>query len=140
MAVEYVIHKEQRLVLTIGRGRVTFDELLAHRRQLLRDPNFDRTFDQLNDYCDTTSTDISRDNVQVFASSSVFSPASRRAVVVLKPQFFGIARQFEAYHGERANVRVFYEWESALKWLELSEISSLFSAGRSQKTEDKGAE
>ena len=131
MAVRYVIHKEQRLVLTIGHGRVTFGELLAHRRQLLRDPNFNPTFNQLNDYSAATSTDLSQGNVHVFASTSVFSPASRRAVVVLKPQFFGIARQFEAYHDERANVGVFYDWQSALKWLELSDISSPIGEGRS---------
>jgi hypothetical protein len=123
MPFRYIIHKEQRLVLSIGRGRVTFDEITEHRKRLLRDPGFNPIFNQLNDFTAATQTDISGTQVSWFASRSVFSPSSRRAMVVTNPALFGIARQFEVYHGERATVHVFRDWSSALKWLGLHDIS-----------------
>jgi hypothetical protein len=119
----YIIHEEQRLVLSIGWGRVTFDEVRAHRSQLLRDPDFSPTFNQLVDLTAITDTDISGVYVQWFASDSVFSPTSRRAAVATRPDIFGVLRQFEAYHGERARVHVFYEWDSALEWLDIRDVS-----------------
>jgi len=35
-----------------------------------------------------------------------------------------LLRQFEAYHGERARVHPFYDWDSALKWLDVRDVSS----------------
>ena len=123
MPFSYIIHEEQRLVLSIGRGRVTFDDIRAHRSQLLRDTGFSPTFNQLVDLTATTDTDISGVYVQWFASDPVFSPTSRRAAVATRPDIFGVLRQFEAYHEERARVHVFYEWDSALKWLEIVDVS-----------------
>lgn len=124
MPVRYVIHKDQRLVLTIGSGRVTLEEITAHRSRLLRDPQFHPTFHQLNDFTATTSTDLTGAKISWFAAHSVFSPTSRRAFVVDRPAIFGMARQFATYHGDRSNVHVFYRWHEALKWLGIRDISS----------------
>ena len=123
MPVWYVIHKEQRLVLTVGRGHVTIDEIAAHRDRLLRDPNFNPEFNQLNDYTAATSTDLTGAKISWFAAHPVFSPMSRRVVVVGRAAHFGLARQFASYHDNRANVEVFDDWNAALKWLGLRDIS-----------------
>jgi hypothetical protein len=126
MPVRYTIHKELRLVLTVGEGVVTIDEMKAHQDELLRDPNFDPNFDQLNDYTAATNAAMSAEEVRDFAWRSVFSPTSRRAVVATKPEHFGLGRVYEGYHAERANVHVFYNRDEALKWLGIPEDSGLF--------------
>src|SRR5690242_1876901 len=126
MPLRYIIHKEQRLVLTVAQGRVTLDELAFHRNHLLRDPHFNRTFNQLCDFTSVTNTDVSGHQIKWFAERTVFSPTSRRAIVVSRPLLFGLVRQFEVYHGERAQVQVFYNWTSALRWVGLHDISSPF--------------
>jgi hypothetical protein len=98
----------------------------AHQDQLLRDPNFDPNFDQLNDYTVATNAAMSVEQVRDFARRSVFSPTSRRAIVATKPDHFGLGRVYEAYHSERANVQVFYDRDKALKWLGIPEDSGLF--------------
>jgi hypothetical protein len=119
----YTIHKERRLVLSRGWGLLTFDEAKAHRSQLLADPDFSPTFNQLADLTAVTKTDVSGAHAKWFASHPVFSPTSQRAVVATRPEIFGVLRQFEVYHGERAQVHVFYDWDSALKWLNIRDVS-----------------
>lgn len=123
MSLSYVIHKEQRLVLTVGRGHVTLEEFTAHRKRLLRDPNFNPDFNQMNDHTAVVSTNLTGAKLSWFASNPVFSQSSRRAVVVSRPAHFGMARQFASYHDNRAGVNVFYDWNAALKWLGLHDIS-----------------
>jgi hypothetical protein len=72
MAVRYIIDKERRLVLTTGVGHVTIKELKAHQDQLLSDPAFDPSFNQLNDYSTATTTDVSVDQLRGFRQPSSF--------------------------------------------------------------------
>jgi len=121
----YAIHKEQLLVLSRGWGYLAYDEAKAHRSNILGDPDFNPTFNQLVDLTATTDdADISGINAQMFAADPFFSPTSRRAAVATSQVIFGLLRQFQAYHGERAQVRVFYDWDSALKWLDIGDVSS----------------
>ena len=125
MPVRYVIDKERRLVITTGEGRVSIGEMKGHQNRLLGDPDFDPSFNQLNDFTTATDVQLSGEEISAFARRDVFSPASRRAIVVSKTLHFGIARQFEMYHGERSIVRVFYDREEALKWLDIPSVSRL---------------
>lgn len=126
MPVRYVIDKERRLVLTTGEGHVTIQEFHAHANQLRKDPDFDPRFNQLNDYTAGTDAVFSGDQLADFARQNLFSPESRRAIVVSKTHHYGIARQFEAYQEGRSIVRVFYNRDEALKWLGVKEDAGLF--------------
>jgi len=121
MPVRYVIHKELRLVVSVGEGTLTIDELKAQQNRLLNDPDFDPTFDHFNDYTAVTGADMSVDELRAYASRQVFSPTSRRAVVARQPAVFGLSRVFEVWHEERSQVGVFYDRNEALKWLGLRE-------------------
>ena len=117
MPVEYVIHRELRLVVTTGRGRVTAEELVEHRERLLKDSDFDPTFNQFSDFSELERTNLQPNDVRAFAREQVFAPVSRRALLVRRPHQFGVTRQYQAYHEDRSNVQVFYDRQEALDWL-----------------------
>ena len=119
MPISYVIDKRNRLVLTTAEGRVTLDDVLQSRRQLLSDPDFDPSFSQLGDLSAVTGTDITADEVRIVAENSPFSLTGRRALVGESPEIYGLARMFSILrdlHGER-EIRVFRTRHEALLWL-----------------------
>jgi len=84
MPVHSVIHKEQRLVITTGEGRLTLDELKANQDWLLNNPDFDPEFNQLLDITAVTAMDIKVTDIRQALRRRSFSPASRRAFVALQ--------------------------------------------------------
>jgi hypothetical protein len=130
MPMRSVIHKEHRLVVTTGEGRVTLDEVFAHQNELLRDPDFNAEFDQLVDGTAITDVSMSVDEIRRAISPKVFSPASRLALVVSSPHVYGMMRMTQTYHEMSANdvprMSIFHDYRSALKWLGIPEDSSLF--------------
>jgi hypothetical protein len=81
MPVRSIIHKKQRLVVTLEEGRVTFDDMRANLDRLLNDPDFDPEFNQLSDASLATDTDLAPNNLSRLYDRRVFSDASRRAVI-----------------------------------------------------------
>lgn len=126
MPVRYIIDKERRLVLTTGEGAVTVQETLTHRDQLLRDPDFDPSFNQLNDYTKVTDVLFSVHEQSPLARLDEFSPTSRRAIVVSTPAHYGMARQFQVYQEGRSMIQVFCDRAAALQWLGIPEDSRLY--------------
>lgn len=92
MPVRSVIYKEERLVVTVEEGRVTFDDMQANQDRLLNDPDFDPEFNQLSDATLATDSDLSEHNLRTLYSRKVFSDTSRRAVVATSDFAFGMAR------------------------------------------------
>jgi hypothetical protein len=117
VSVRYVIDKKHGLVLTIGEGSVTFSEIRNHQDRLLRDPDFDASFNQLIDVTAATRFDMSADEAREIACRQIVSPASRRAFVASESHIYGFGRLMEIHHESRAQVQVFYDRDEALKWL-----------------------
>jgi hypothetical protein len=123
LPARYVIDKKHRLVLTVGEGSVTFDEIRNHQDQLLRDPDFDAAFNQLIDVTTATRFDISGDEAREIARRKIVSSSSSRAFVASQPAIFGFGRLMEAHAEEHAQIHVFHDRDSALKWLGVEEDS-----------------
>jgi len=122
MPCSYAIYKKQRLVITKVWDRVTFPEIRAHQEQFVSDPDFDPAFDLLIDASGATELDLTTDEARTVASQGLFSPTSRRAFLASSPAIFGMGRLIGAYHAmatKREQVCVFYDRDSALKWLGL---------------------
>jgi hypothetical protein len=119
MPVSYAIDKQKRLVVTCAWGTCTAEDALEFRRQILKDPNFDPSFDQLADFSAVTTIDITPAEVRMLAGGNIFSPYSRRAIVVQGQLAFGLARIFETLRGLRGDhhVRVFHTRDEALAWI-----------------------
>jgi hypothetical protein len=119
MPVSYAIDKQKRLVVTCAWGACTAEDTLEFRRQLLKDHDFDPAFDQLADFSAVTTIDVTPADVRMLAGVNVFSPDSRRAIVVQGQLAFGLARIFETLRGLRGDhhVRVFHTRDEALAWI-----------------------
>jgi hypothetical protein len=123
LPVRYVIDKKHRLIVSVGEGSVTFDEIRNHQDQLLRDPDFDPAFNQLIDVTTATRFDLSTDEAREAARRKIMSSASRRAFVASQTAIYGFGRLMEAHAEQHAQIRVFYDRDSALKWLAVNEDS-----------------
>lgn len=124
MPVHFVIHKDQRLVITTGEGRVTFAEVRAHQDHLLSHPDFDREFNQLVDATGMTALDASVDEIRIMAQRQLFSPTSRRAFVVANTFTYGMGRMLQSYNELSTSpsvISIFGDRASAVKWLGISE-------------------
>ena len=119
MPAHYKIDKERRLVMTTVFGVATMADGLAHQEKLRKDPDFDPSFSQLMDYTHVVRFEITAEDVRTLAQQSIFSPHSRRAMLVSGDLAFGLARMFEALResfGEQG-IRVFRNLDDALDWV-----------------------
>ena len=123
MPASYAIDKQKRLVVTCAWGVCTAQDALEFRRQILKDENFDPSFAQLADFSAVTTIDITPGEVRMLAGDNIFSPDSRRAIVVEGQLAFGLARIFETLRGLRGDrhVRVFHTRDEALAWIFLKD-------------------
>jgi hypothetical protein len=126
MPASYKIDKERKLVLSTAFDIVIREDILGHQERLSKDPDFDPHFSQLIDFSDTTQIDITPEDVRLFARRNIFSPDSRRAIVVKDDFQFGLARMF-GIHRELAGetgIRVFRNMDDAMQWIFPKEAAS----------------
>jgi hypothetical protein len=119
MPAFYKIDKERKLVMTTYSGVLMIAESLGHQEKLPKDPDFDPSFSQLFDVTHVTEVQLTAEDVRTLARTSVFSPDSRRAILVDSDLKFGLARMFEVLRdtmGEKG-IRVFRNLEDALDWI-----------------------
>jgi hypothetical protein len=119
MPAYFRIDKERRVVMSTVAGVFTLAEGLAHQEKLLKDPDFDPTFSEFIDCTHLTKLDIGPGDVRKLAERSIFSPDSRRAILVNTDFAYGLARMFLMFReilGEKG-VRVFRNLDEALQWL-----------------------
>lgn len=115
----YKIDKQHRLVLSTASGTLTLDDFLSHQSRLLKDPDFDASYCQLADFTQVTQLVPVQGGVEKVARKDVFSPTSRRAIVVKNDLQYGFARMFQIHRdlsGERG-IRVFRKIDEALDWI-----------------------
>ncbi len=126
MSAFYKIDKERRLVLSSGTGVLTKEDILGHMERLSKDPDFDPEFSQLTDFTKITALEIVPEDIRQFAQKNLFSPHSRRALLVKDDLQFGLARMFEIHRelkGE-TGIRVFRTLDEALDWILAGDAAS----------------
>ena len=119
MPAYFKIDKERRLVMTTCSGVFTMTDALGHQEKLLKDPDFAPSFSQLMDVTGVTTVELGGEDMRRLASRSIFSPNSRRAILVNTDLVFGLARMFEMLRedfGEQG-IRVFRDLGDALDWV-----------------------
>ena len=125
MPFRYVVHKDLRLVVSSGLGRVSWSEIKACQDQTKTDPNFNPEFDQIVDLRATTSFDMTVAQAGVLARRMIFSFSSKRAFVASSPAVFGMGRVWEAFtelSDNPSQIQVFYDLSPALNWLGLEAL------------------
>jgi hypothetical protein len=120
MPCSYVIDKDRRLVISIGAGVFTAEDGRQHQQALADDPDFNSDFCQLIDLTSVKEFAFDSDWVRQSAQHSVFSPRSRRAVLVNSAVAFGLTRMYGTYRevaGGQEQLSVFQDRDEAMRWL-----------------------
>ncbi len=119
MPAFYKIDKENRLVMTTGSGTLTMAEAIAHQEKLQRDPEFEPTYAQLIDFSHVTKIELNAEDVHRLAQESIFSPTSRRAILVANDTAYGLARMFEILRETAGDtgIEVYRNLDEALDWV-----------------------
>jgi hypothetical protein len=118
MPAYYKIYKEWRLVMSTGAGVLTMAEALGHQEKLLKDPDFSRGFSQLMDLTQVSKLEFGTEDLRVLAQRNIFSPDSRRAILVSSDFLFGVSRMFAIFRDSlgETGIRVFRNLDPALEW------------------------
>lgn len=122
----YKIDKVRRLVLSSGTGSLTKEDILGHMDRLSKDPDFDPKFSQLADFTQITKMELKPEDIRQLAQVDLFSPLSRRAMLVKDDLQFGLIRMFEIHrdlNGE-TGIRVFRNFDEAMAWIAMREPAS----------------
>jgi hypothetical protein len=106
-------------VISTLAGVATMADASAHQANLRKHPDFDPGFSQLMDCTQVTKAELSQADVQRLAGEAIFSPCSRRAILVTSDVAFGLARMFEMLRESRGEqgIRVFRDLDGALEWV-----------------------
>lgn len=125
MPITHQVLKEQRLVLIAGSDVVGPDDIVANRKALLNDPDFDPSFDALVDFTRVPEPNLQLDAIRTLSRTPLFSRASRVAVVPAitgSVELFAVAQMYETYR-EVSNMgdqlRIFRTIEQAREWLDV---------------------
>jgi hypothetical protein len=119
MPAYFRIEKDRRLVMSTLSGVFTLADGLAHQEKLLKDLDFDPKYSQLVDCVHVTKVAIVPTDVRRLAQRAIFSPDSRRAILVSDDQVFGFARMFVTFRealGE-TGLRIYRDLDEALYWV-----------------------
>ena len=120
MAASYRIDRELRTVFSQATGLLTDKDLSLHQADLLADPSFDASFDQLWDLRAITDTTVTQRALRQLASSRSYTPESRRAIVAPHDLSFGLSRMFQLLHDSAPEeICVFRNLDEARNWLGL---------------------
>jgi len=122
----YTIDKERRLVLSSGDGVLTKEDIWGHMDRLSNDPDFNPEFSQVMDFRQITALEVEPEDVRQLAQRNIFSPRSRRAILVKDDLQFGLARMFEIHRelkGE-TGIRVFRTFDEAMDWILIGKAAS----------------
>jgi hypothetical protein len=122
MGTSYKIDKQRKPVLRTYSGAITMALALEHQDKLLNEPDFDPSYSQLFDVTHITDAQLSAADIQTLAARTVFSPSSRRAVLVRSDLQFGLARIFELFRESKGDkgIHIFRKLEEALEWIWMS--------------------
>ena len=128
MPLHYKIHKGHRLVVTVGEGIVTFRQIQDHQDQLLADPAFDPSFNQLIDVIAATDLNLTVAEMKEITRRRIISAGSRRAFVATSIHILAIGHLMQTYHEahHEVEVQIFHDRDEALKWLGIKDDSGLF--------------
>ena len=111
------------VVYSTSHGVLTGDDLLAHRENLVRDPEVDLDHRQLWDFRGVIKVAVSRkDLMELLESTSPFGQGSRRAFVAASDVDYGMLKMIQLLRGTCAGeIMVFRDIHEARRWLAVPE-------------------
>ncbi len=120
MPITSQIDSSLGVVFSTCQGVVIQEDILAQIEMFNTDPAFQPSFDHLVDTRSTTRFDVSGEGIRLVSTHSAFNEKSRRAIVAVKNDIFGMARMYQLFrewYEKPDQVRVFHDMEEARRWL-----------------------
>ena len=121
MPASYRIDLRAGVVYSVLEGHVTNEELLAKHRRMSADPDFRPAMNHVIDTRGVTSVSVTALGVRLVASTTIFGPGSRRALIAgdANPSS-GYVRMFQTLRSQSgADIKIFSTIEDAYCWLGL---------------------
>lgn len=123
MPISYRIDVDLGAVFTHATGALTDDELIAHKRDLTRDPAFKPGMVELSDLrglerLDITSAGVSRFVAQDESDANQLAGV-RMAIVASEDLAYGMSRMYGMRTGQNVDVQSFRDIDEARRWLGL---------------------
>jgi hypothetical protein len=123
MPISYRIDPEHSLVLTTASGVVSDEDVLAHKKALNVDPDYDPSMKELSDLRAVTELSVTTQGVAAMAGYDRDNPDTegrhRLALVANESLVFGMARMYQLTTVESdSRVGVFRTIEEARTWLD----------------------
>jgi len=118
--LESKIIPAEKLVLTRSWGIVTCEEVAAHHKELLTDPEFNPDYDQLGIHVEADAFQGTAEQWAAIGREKLFSQMSFRAHVAVKDSVYGILRLAATHHElehKHESAETFRDEMSARKWL-----------------------
>lgn len=105
-------------------GNVTADDIFDANKSLLKHPDFPNHKFAIWNYQAVDHISYDKSQIKSLATQDKLdswkNPNRKVAIVSKAPLFFGLARMYAAQYGEGPwRVRVFYDLEKALEWVDL---------------------
>ena len=121
MAWHYEIDPKRRLVTVVVKGEMTDADLLEWSAQLRDDPDFSPDYSELVDLRSAKDGGVTVGGVENLAADSpLFSPRTRRAIVLSTDLGYWMGRLFKVLRDEKAGeIRFLRHVDAARRWLEL---------------------
>lgn len=118
MPVDYKISADQHLVIVRYFGNLKLDEIMAARLKGATDPDFDPTYNVIDDISEVTASDIDYEMVRKITQQSVVQQGVRRALIAVTDLQRGMANMYKVL-SESAGHRfeVFNDFEEGMNWV-----------------------
>jgi len=125
MPVSFEVDTQHRAVISRAWDTLTDGDLLEHQSQIEQNPSVQSDFNQLFDFREVTTVDLSSLGVRMLAGRNPFGEGAKRAFVVQPGALamFGMMRMFQILtedHPDELRVQ-FNEITAARAWVGLSE-------------------
>lgn len=119
MPVSYRIDTAQGLIVSVGSGVLTDDDLLTHQEELRSDPAFQPWFRHLVDFRQSMTHAVTGRGVRRLTIAPALGKGSKRALLVADDAAFGLARMFQTLRDEQPDeeTAIFRDEAAALAWL-----------------------
>jgi len=118
MSADYKILHDKNLIVVSYSDELTVQDIIDLRIKGMNDPDFNPTYDVIDDLSAVTSTNINYDNVHKISSESVAQPGVKRALVAVSDLQLGMANMYKVVSEPSGQIfKIFNDYSTAMEWI-----------------------
>jgi hypothetical protein len=120
MPITYVVDRGLNIVITNWTMEISAETVTSHYTQVLQDASAMNCGKSLADLREADLKLTGSEFNQIIARIVIPKLGSRRwtsAIVVQRPDQYGVARQYDVFASSYSSNSIFYDYDKALEWL-----------------------